>query len=341
MKLLKTLPVLLFFIVTITCKQTDFIKKFSSQSKEELLFNTGFEDETRISSNYEGSESFSGTDHSVSSPNDWSIFNSESANSIFNSFRVGFSGGNRDGRKAEIVSDPVNPGNKVLYYWLNEVNSGSMGRIQADISVHKDKGIRKLYQQVRIFVPESMKTLENYPDEFGFIIAEFWNNVAWSNVVPEYAFRISVRIHKDKGAGNKLFFSVTTNDIPYEGEGKNRKYKHNYIERFVSQVEVPYGTWMTVEYYFREGGYEPVRNLPEGLFFMAVQPEGGEREVVCSLKTATHSPSNPTPDGLTHWAAMKLYVAGYLVKWMKEQGLPLEIYYDDLRIWQNKVPKLK
>ena len=335
---MKNLICFLLILSVFACKPAQNTHKVSDNLKPVLLFNTGFEDETRISSNYEGSEHFTGIDHSVPEPNDWSIFNSQNANSIFNSFRVNFGGGNRDVRKAEIVSDPVNPANRVLHFRVNDANSGPKGRIQAEFIVRKDKGIRKLYQKVKVYVPESMRVLENCPDRFWIIIAEFWNNMAWTNILPEYAFRVSVHIQKDEGAGNNLCFMVTTNDIPYEGEGKDRKYKHNYIESIVSPVQVPYGTWMTVEYYFQEGAYEATGDLPEGHFFMAVMPEGGERKVVCSLKTITHSPSNPNPDGLTDWAAMKLYFPANLVKWIKEQGLALELYYDDLEIWQNKLP---
>ena len=248
MQTLIILPAIFSLFLLLACEQKNNSEEVPDELKSELLFHSGFEDGTEISTNFEGSESLSGIDHSLPAPNDWSIFSSKSINSVFNSFRVGFGGGNRDGRKAEIVPDPVNPANKVLYFWLNEVNSGTSGRIQADIVVRPDKGIRKLYQKVRMFVPESMQTLENYPYEFThLIIAEFWNNVAWSNIVPEYAFRVSVRMQKNKGPGNKLYFVVTTNDIPYTGEGENRVYQHNYIEWFISQVPVTYGKWMTIE----------------------------------------------------------------------------------------------
>jgi hypothetical protein len=305
----------------------------------ELLFQTGFEGEVRLSAKPTTSDTFSGIDLTVSAPNDWRIFRTNASDSIFRGFGVAYGGGTRDLRRADIVADPANPTNKALRFWLSDSNSKSTGRIQADVSVQPSQGIRTLYQKVRLYVPKSMQALEEYPEEIShLIIAEFWNNIPWSSLTPEYPFRVSVRMGKNKGAGHKLHFVVTTNEFTCVGEGENRKYTQVAMETADSPVPVTYGQWMTLEYFFQEGAARATGNLPAGHFFMAVMPEGEARRVVCSLHASTHHSADPNPDGLTHWAAMKLYTGGPIVKWMKRRGLAMELYFDDLQIWRNKVP---
>jgi hypothetical protein len=308
-----------------------------ASAKPTLLFQTGFEEEVRLSANPTASDTFSGVDRTVAAPNDWGIFRTKDPQVIFAGVSVAYSGGVRENRKGEIVADPVDSKNRVLRFWLNEANSKTSGRIQADVTVRANRGIRNLYEKVRLYVPESMKALQNFPDEIShLIIAEFWNNIPWSKLSPEYPFRVSVRMGKKKGAGNELHFVVTTNEFTCVGEGENRKYTQVGLKTIDSSVPVAFGKWMTLEYYLQEGA--AAGELPAGHFFMAVTPVGEARRVVCSLKASMHHSADTRPDGLTHWAAMKLYTGGNIIAWMKSHGLAMELYYDDLQIWELKVP---
>lgn len=310
-----------------------------ASARSRLLFQTGFEDEVRLSANSTASDTFSGVDHTVAAPNDWGIFRAKDSHGIFAGGSVNYAGGIRENRRAEIVADPVDPRNRALRFWLNEANSKTGGRIQADVRVRPNQGIRNLYEKVRLYVPESMKVLQDFPDEIShLIIAEFWNNTPWSRLSPEYPFRLSVRMGKKKGAGNELHFVVTTNEFTCVGEGESRKYTQVGRRTIDSSVPVAFGRWMTLEYYFQEGAATAAGELPAGHFFMAVTPDGKARRVVCSLNASTHHSADPRPDGLTHWAAMKLYVGGSIIAWMKSQGRAMELYYDDLQIWELKVP---
>jgi hypothetical protein len=129
-----------------------------------LLFQTGFEEEVRLSANPTASDTFSGVDRTVAAPNDWGIFRTKDPQVIFAGVSVAYSGGVRENRKGEIVADPVDSKNRVLRFWLNEANSKTSGRIQADVTVRANRGIRNLYEKVRLYVPESMKALQNFPD---------------------------------------------------------------------------------------------------------------------------------------------------------------------------------
>ena len=100
-----------------------------------------------------------------------------------------------------------------------------------------------------------------------------------------------------------------------------------------SPVAVPIGTWFTMEYYLKEG------DADTGRFYLAITPEGGTRQVVLDHRGFTHHTGDTAPDGLNDYNPMKLYTAGEVIQYMKDHGSPLEVYWDDLRVWKYKRPE--
>lgn len=309
----------------------------------ELLFNSGFENDVVITANPSGNDYISGIDRSVSAPNDWSIFTMGDQRSPYlGAFYIQYEGGTPTIRKARIVADPVNPGNKVLHFWVTDPNAldFSKTRIQANIygSNNGSKpGLMKMYQRVRMYLPEGMATLNRYPLAITWLtIAEFWNNNSWS--AAPYPFRLSIGMKKDAGTQPGLHFSLNSEDYSFETGHFTQIYgEQNY--NFI----IPYGKWMTIEYYYQDGNTEAVGQKPPGYFFMAVTPEGEQRQIIFSRTMATHNTHDPASDGLTMWNPMKLYTSDDLMIWMKSQipSQPLEIYWDDLSIYKDRVPVME
>lgn len=305
----------------------------------ELLFNSGFEGNTVITANQSGDDYISGVDNSVVAPNDWSIMTMDDNRSPYlGTARVQYEGGTRDIRKAEIVADPVNPNNNVLHFWVTEPNAADFSKTRIQFNIYgsnngRKPGIMKMYQRVRMYLPEGMATLKDYPDAITWLtIAEFWNNNTWSDA--PYPFRLSIGMKKGAGHG-ELHFSLNTEDYDF-GTGS---FTQIYGEQNPS-FDIPFGKWMTIEYYLQDGNLTQVGSKNPGYFMMTVTPDGGDRTVIFSKQTATHNTQDPNSDGLTMWNPMKLYTSKQLMNWMKSQGQPLEIYWDDLAIWSGKVPVL-
>lgn len=92
-----------------------------------------------------------------------------------------------------------------------------------------------------------------------------------------------------------------------------------------SLVAVPIGRWFTMDFYLKEG------DADTGRFNLAITPEGGNRQLVYDHRGFTRNSTDPAPDGLSDYNAMKLYTSGEVVNYMKDHGHPLEVYWDDLR----------
>lgn len=58
-------------------------------------------------------------------------------------------------------------------------------------------------------------------------------------------------------------------------------------------------------------------------------------QVVFDVKNYTHNSKDAYPDGVTHFNPMKLYTSKEIVNYSKSKGKTLDIYWDDLKIWNN------
>ena len=150
-------------------------------------------------------------------------------------------------------------------------------------------------------------------------IAEFWNNEWWS-AGEEHGFRMSMGIGKDAGTVEHLFITLGS---------ENAGFKEVWNATNPT-VKVPICKWFTLEYYIKEG------NADNGRFYLAITPDGEEKQVICDVHNFTHNTSDTNPDGITAYNPIKLYTSKELVSFMKSKGKTLQIYWDDLKLW---VPK--
>ncbi len=307
--------------------------KSSGNAEPELIFQSGFEPDSRIITRGDGvitihsDADITGIDHSVASPNDW--VNDFDKHPDIGNFNLQYQGGDSSMRFARIIPEPENPDNHVLHFWLNEPNvNGKKGRIQANI--YGGKGIKEFYQSTRIFLHEDFNAVRTYPEKIHWLtIAEYWNNITWSPSVP-YGFRITLGIGKPLEGESDLYFIVDAQDCQLFENGR-QKYTTLWAE-INEKVKVPIGEWFTLEYYYKEGN-------EEGRYFVTLKPEKGEEEVIFDLNRITHNTQDPDPDGVSDFNPLKLYTSKGLIDYMNSKGKTLQIYWDDFRLWKDKRPE--
>lgn len=304
------------FLVFAACAQ----EKTPELVNGTLIFQSGFEPDSKVIRS--GSEAdISGLDRSLSSQSDWV--------KDLGNFSLQYQGGDSTMRFAKIIAEPGNPSNHVLYFWLDQPNvEGIKGRIQANI--YGNKGLKEFYQSERIFLHNDFNTVRTFPDKISWLtIAEFWNNITWSQSEP-YGFRITLGIGKPVATESDLYFILEAQDCQLFADN-SQKYTTLW-SRTNQTVKVPVGKWFTLEYYYMEG------DANKGRFYMSIQPDGGNKEVIFDLTSITHNTKDPNPDGVTDFNPMKLYTSKQLINYMKSQGKTLQIYWDDFKLWKDKRP---
>ncbi len=321
---MKTLFLISIFQILIfsACSQEKDIVPVSGT----LIFQSGFEPDSKVVSRGTDAD-ISGTDHSFSDHNDW-VTDFDNNPDIGN-FNLQYQGGDSTQRFAKITPEPGNPSNHVLQFWLNEPNvEGSKGRIQANL--YGNKGMKEFYQSVRIFLPSDFNTVRKFPEKISWLtIAEFWNNITWSQTVP-YRFRITLGIGKPVATESDLYFILDAQNCELFPDG-SQKYTTLWSETNQA-VKIPIGKWFTLEYYYKEG------DASTGKFYMTIEPEGGKKEVIYDLTKITHNSTDPNPDGVTDFNPMKLYTSKKLINYMHAEGKTLQIYWDDFKLWKDGQP---
>jgi hypothetical protein len=314
----------------ITC-----IKKPKWQ-RPELVFQSGFEGTSRvivnsqeipdfISQGYE-IDDITGMDTTLNEKNDWVNDLDKSQNA--GHFLIEYTGGDSTQRYVKIIPEPGNTKNHVLQFWLNDSWHASenqqKARIQTDIYGIKE-GFKEFYQTQRVFISEDFHTLEHYPGRIPWLtISEFWNNEWWGEG-ERYGFRISLGIGKPTAENSELNFILNAED-----QGQKEVWNANTDESI--KIKVPIGKWFTLEYYIKEG------NKETGRVYVAITPDGEQKQVVYDVHDFTHNTSDPIPDGFIGWSPQKLYTSKELVAYVKSYGKTLQIYWDDFKLWRNKRP---
>ena len=297
-----------------------------SGSEGELIFQSGFEPGSTVLKKTNDADII-GIDKSFTDHNDWvSDFDNHP---VIGNFNIQYQGGDSTMRYAKIIPEPGNPSNHVLHFWLDAPNvGGSKGRIQANLYGNKD--IFEFYQSVRVFLHEDFITVRKYPKKITWLtIAEFWNNITWSQSVP-YRFRITLGIGKPVVTESDLCFILDAQDCQLFEDG-SQKYTTIWSESNET-VKVPIGKWFTLDLYYKEGNNET------GKFFLAMTPDGGSKQIIFDIKKITHNTEDPHPDGVGDFNPIKLYTSKDLINFMKSQGKTLQIYWDDYILWKDKRP---
>lgn len=299
----------------------------------ELLFQNGFEPTSKIvplvRTNAKITPKYKvdhiiGVDKSLPDHANWDTDVAKYVNGSV--FMLEYTGGTPKQREAKIVEDPMDKDNHVLLFNVKDFWQASEGetkaRIQADFYDMKP-GLKEFYQSVKLYIDPAFRLLENYPAPIEWLtISEFWNNEWWVKT-EKYGFRVTLGIGKESSKHQKLHFICNA-----ENAGQKEVWR-----ALNTKVLVPIGKWFTMEYYMKEGSRE------DGRFWMAIIEDGGKRQVVYDIHDWTYNTFDPKPNGITGYSPMKLYTSKEIVSYMKAHGKSLRIYWDDLQLWKNKVPR--
>ena len=291
--------------------------------ERQLIFQSGFENESQVIPQRADADII-GMDKSLPAVSDW-VRDLDNHPDIGN-FNLQYQGGDSTMRFAKIIAEPGNPDNHVLHFWLDKPNvEGSKGRIQGNL--YGNKGMKEFHQHVRIFLHEDFNTVRTFPKEIHWLtIAEFWNNITWSQAIP-YGFRITLGIGKPVVNESDLYFIIDAQDCVLFENG-SQKYTTIWSE-INRTIKVPIGKWFTMEYYYKEGNNE------NGRFYLAITPEGGQKQTIFNIRRITHNTQDPKPDGVTDFNPLKLYTSAALIQHMNSQGKTLQLYWDDFKLWKD------
>ena len=290
----------------------------------DLIFNSGFEPQTRTFEEESGSVDIIGIDSSVSPPNDWE--NDLENHPFIGSFKVQYQGGDSTMRRAVIAPDPLNTINNTMHFWILEPNVDDIkGRVQANL-YNSDNGIKKLYYSVRLYLPKDFNTIKNAPFDFDWLtLMEFWNNANWTG--EDFLFRAKVDLKKVSESADSL--RVRVSGQAYDEQNGN--WSNDVWEYTNPDFLVPVQKWMTLKMYFVEG------DECTGRFMFTITPDGEAETIVHDVRNFTHHPLDPDPDGLKHFNPMKLYTSDDLIEYITDSGSLLNVFWDDFEIWKDSV----
>ena len=314
----------------------------SASEKCMLLFHTGFEGTTRVVEDNATKKGilgyFKGQDNTVSSPNNWdSITNGNAISRFF----ILYEGGDSTMRYARVIPEPGNPKNHVLKYWVNQANAFDFkkARVQTQFITNPTEGIHEFYQSVRIFLPKDMEILKDYPEGIGntktysypdwLSIFELWNKPP---SFPKSHCRITLSLDKEPGSNHDLYFKLETQDRDIDSIKKKDVFVNTW-KCINKEVPVPFGRWITLEIYFKEG------NAENGRMYVTYTSGKGKKQVLFDVKNITYYTKETHPKGFDDCAVMKFYSSKRMADYMREKGKALEIYWDDLSFWKNLKPQ--
>ncbi len=293
-----------------------------TQPPNEKLFNFGFEGVTIQQAG--NSAYISGTDTAYPDHNQWDAFrdNPDGTLSIY------YEDGDLSQRRAAVVPAPDNPENHVLLFEIAEPNvkKGRRKKARVQMQFHQTRCIQEYYQTCRLYLPKaSMEYLTQYPEPIHWLtLFEFWNNANWTR--EKHPFRIAVGLWKAAGVGQSLFFHVKA-EVDKSLGGFDPIW-----EEVNERAPLLFDRWLTITLYVREG------DADHGRFYMAVTPDGGQKQVLFDIRNFTQHPKETCPDGYTHIHPMKLYTSDAVVNHMKAGGRKLQVYWDDWVVYRNKKP---
>lgn len=294
-----------------------------SSAQWELVFQSGFEGDSRVVPSEHGSgDHLVGRDSSLPSTSDWVADLAPFARTPLS---INYTGGTVEQRFARVITEPGRPENHVLQFWAKDAWTADESAIKSRVQVDLYKiqgGLKEFYQSVRVFLHPDLAALTLYPRRISWLtIAEFWNNEWWVKTEP-HGFRITLGIGKPGTNPQDLIFILNAEDAGYKEVWRG----HN------STTKVPIGRWFTLECYFKEG------NADHGRFLVSLTPEGEPRQVVFDITHFTHHTRDPHPDGLTGYNPMKMYTSKEVVRFLRDQNKALQIYWDDFRLWRAITP---
>lgn len=301
----------------------------------DLVFQSGFEPDTNhvfvSGTPAPCTDDILGEDHSVNGRGDWQ---DDLEQTPFGPFKFCFGGGDRTQRSLDLVVDPEDPSNQVLYGRIVEPNENvsdnntiacdgdPQGSRKARIHavMNSPTSLTRFDYRMRVRLGEAgLAPVVAADSEINwFTLAEFWNNLPAENDT----FRITLNAIKQGVSNEPLRFGVKADKQNDGSSTWHRVWPSGWPS---SGVEVPLGEWFTLDFSIIEG------NGSTGRVTIRMTDADGEVHTIADITNWTRSPDG-VADGFSALNPLKLYTSGALMCALADFGLPLEIWWDDFAI---------
>ncbi len=320
----------------IKCKQTPQ----SLPDVPNLVFHSGFEIATihqyTTVPGVPCTDDLFGTDYSVDPPGHWEDHpDGGLEGGAFSKFHFCFGGGDRNQRLIDLVPDPVDPSNVVLYGRIDEPNEivnddpiacngegakARKARIHAVLETNPN--VTRIDYRVRMRLGDAFNEIVAADQKITWMtIAELWND----KPAFDDTFRVTLNLVKQAVAGEPLVFGLKADR---QDDGSS-----TWIDVWPSgwpgsDVEAPIGEWFTLEFTFIEG------NASTGRAYVRMTDAAGVTRTIADVTNWTYSPG-AVPDGFQTLNPLKLYTSGVLMCALHDApggAIPLEIWWDDFAI---------
>lgn len=301
------------------------------------LFQTGWESSIALVPETPSTHftSITGTDNSKAVPNNHQTNLVESGH--VSSSRIWYEAGTNAQRLATIENSPLGGDGqgKVLHFELMDANilvAGARNKGRVQHAIGGVTGIKEFYIKTKMLFPASTGNLRSYSGTLSwFTILELFNDEgAAAELSP---FRLSVSIHKPVATvGTPLRFYVHGQEKLGGSWGAGDKWEYTN-----TSYAIPDDQWITMEYYFLEGG-EPGTGAPEGRFVMVCTPSGEAAQVIFDVRrnmrhklqgTSGHEAIN----GFNNIQPHKLYMGLKEIDHLLSIPTTANLYFDDFEIW--------
>lgn len=340
---LKATVVVLMFVSATGCKKNADVNQsaesITSSSKDNNAEVSTINETPAFQSNFQGStavvfqsstrDDITGTDAALTSSN-W--VTTLEGYKYFTTAYINYEAGTNAQRKADVIADPTPgapSGNKVLSFKITESHISSnpnKGRVQFDLENRtKTPRATEYRQSIRMYLGPDFNVLtadSYFPGSFDWLtLFEFWNQPTWRST---NSGRIGVNLTRINHTGPLRFELLNENmkDDP----------RTNIWPRDIrSTYTVPIGQWMTITLYIKDG---EATGSNIGRFQLKCKVDGGTETVIFDKTGETNHPSI-TGDGMSSWNPMKLYCSEGVLNKFKNAGKPMQIYWDNLRIYTN------
>ena len=219
---------------------------------------------------------------------------------------------------AQVEDAPKKRGKNALHFKIMSPNvekDGKKIKSRIQIEFAKIPGFKSFVSEVSVFLPTSMKELNNYPNAITWLtLQEFWNAPVSDT---GKTFRITIGLRKSKEG--KIYFEYRSQDY-IGGKFINVARSDN------DSCKVPIGRWFRLRTEIIEGDKD------SGFFCLTIK-DGKEEKVIYRFKTQTMATvfceKQYPRQGFTSLHPIKLYTSAQLTEWMKERGCAIEAYFTD------------
>ncbi|MFC4213569.1 hypothetical protein ACFOWA_20430 [Pedobacter lithocola] len=331
---------------------------------EEFIFQSGFEPGSTANTNYpqivanptaQGEDIKGNTTGLMNS--DW-IYDLETKTPVkYKLFRMNYEMGTYTDRRAEIIPNSVkdvgsNNSDNILSFRLTNAvipagytNKGRVaaelfsqslapGATTADLAVSSN--IREYYQKVKFYLPNDFNLLQAstfpVPNAGDWLLLwEFRDHVPTTTGKDS---RITIDITRPNNLSTTKFnFVVSCDEM-----GVNGAQPLNIWSVQNTNYKIPTGKWLEAEIYIKEG------DAGTGRTYFAVREVNatntGVWNKLCDKYATNIHRNNTSPTGYNGFNPMKLYCSEAVVKPFQVAGKSLQVYWDDLEMYENKLPSV-